>query len=302
MRIGLAIAAYHPGNPSEFLRAAFYKLGHVAQIINQEELYRAYVAGYFDAIVGVDSGRPLDLRPLLRMSDIETKPKLAFWFIDYRHNKDRAERSPNDVETLLALKELGGYCFQSQQEDYQDSVSRGISECSWLPLAADPDHWNNLQSVTSVFDLSFVGNVWDEARANALKRIADSGLKFHCVADGTCWGQNAVATICSARVGFNISSFFGSGFDYDLNMRFFEVLSTGRPLITNYVPAIDLIFKTRPNFIRTYRSVEEVLPVITQALADKTFMNSGADAKSWILAEHTYQHRAKTILEKLLGR
>lgn len=300
MRIGLAVAAYHPGNPAEFLRRAYYELGCEAQIINREEMYRAYGSGYYQFILGVDSGLPLNLEPLLKLPCRgEKKPKVAFWFIDYRHNKERIERVPNDLRVLELLGELGGHCFQSQHEDHEDCVARGFSNSSWLPLAADPTVWRPVGSVTPTFDLSFVGHVWDKERAAALKAIAASRLRFNCLADGSCWGPNAVVAVAAAKVGFNISSFFGSGLDYDVNMRFFEVLAAGKPLITNYVPGIDLLFKARPAFIRTYRSHAEVLPVIEQALADNSFLNSGAAAREWILAGQTYRHRAETILKTM---
>jgi hypothetical protein len=79
------------------------------------------------------------------------------------------------------------------------------------------------------------------------------------------------------------------------------VLSSGRPLVTNFVPSIDRLFKQRPSFVRTYRSQAEILPVIEQAITDQDFLNRGHEAREWILDGQTYRHRAEKILEKLSG-
>lgn len=295
MKIGVPVALYHEGTTAEYVVRALNELGHEAHLLPGEAIYDVAEDPSFEFFFCVDSGLPLDLnrRTLAgRMLD-----DFAFWFIDYRHNKDRVERNPPDAVSAQEINYRGGWVFQSQFEDYLDSIQRGIHRCSWLPLAADPLLWNSNPKIRmKVFDVGFIGNVWDNARRQVLQDIERSGLSTAIVTEGGVFKERAAELLRRCRVGFNISSFYGTAHAFDVNMRVFETLSCGIPLVTNWVPGLRRVFGESVPFVRQYRSSGEVLPTLQAALTDSAFLESGDAAREWVVQQGSYVLRMKEAL------
>lgn len=293
MRIGIPVAAYHPGSTAEYVQRALSELGVEAVVLTKEGFVHAFQGELFDRYLCVDSGSPLSL--LTPPFDARDLSNIGFWFIDYRHNKDRPERTPNDSENAQALLARGGVVFQAQYEDYEECLAYG-DRVHWLPLGADPDVWRPY-ALQKEFHLGFVGSVWDPARGSILQSLLQvPGLKFACARPGQVWKEAASQLLSRCLAGFNVNSFFGEKVSFDVNMRVFETLSCGVPLITNGVPGLSRLFPVDAPFIRTYSSVEDLLPSVQDALSNQGFLNSGPEARSWIVAHGTYKERMKAIL------
>lgn len=297
MKIAIPIAQYHEGNTSDYVKRAFEALGHKAEIISPEVFCNAFNKEdcNYDLFFGVDSGEAFPFnRKLLESPNTS---RLAFWFIDYRHNKRREDRIPNDESNAKLLSEKGAWIFQAQYEDFKECLNLGIERVSWLPVGADLEIWNDKPFKTpKKFEVGFVGNIWDQGRARALESILKSGIKLGFLGHGKIWKEKAAALLRECSVGFNISSFYGHEVAFDINMRFFETLSCGIPLVTNEVPSLYRIFKNLPTFIRIYRSPFEIVSVLKAALSDSKFLSSGEAAREWIEAEGTYISRMKKAL------
>jgi Glycosyl transferases group 1 len=291
VKIGIPVAEYHPGNTSDYVLRAFLNLGHEARILTPEEFYEAFNLKRYDFYFGVDSGRAFDLSRYAE-SDLS---RFGFWFIDFRHNYNRAERVPNDLTVAQAIHARGGKIFQAQCEDV-DICSTHKLPAQWLPLAADPEIWSAEPVSPKKYQLGFVGNLWDGERVRALKALHAAGIQIAFPGAGRLWKEEAAALLRMCTVGFNISSWYGSVVAYDLNMRFFETLSCGIPIITNEVPVLEKVFATLPDFVRTYASLEELPQVAAAALQDEKFLNSGAAAREWICCHATYVQRMREVL------
>lgn len=301
MRLAMPVAAYHSGNPADYLAQSFERLGHKVDIINGSYELEASVRKHqHDFYMCVDSGGPIDLPVSVYNVDPSALRRLAFWFIDYRHNKHRppTERNPNDEGNARLIDVGGGWVFQAQMPDMRDCWSAGIRRCSYLPLAADPGTWIDHSDHAGVYDVAFIGNVWDPVRAGVLQSMVNSGLKCSFNTTGHVWKKAAAEFTGYAKLGFNISSFFGEKFAYDVNMRVFETLCCGVPLVTNWVPDLDKFFLDAP-FVITYRRDYEVLPTIQAALSNETFLNSRHAAREWVLNNATYDLRAGQIIQAL---
>lgn len=298
-KIAVAVAQFHVGNTSEYVLRALHSLGYEAEIIDGVGLAQSLAAQSHACYLCVDSGKSFDFTSgaLAGLS----LDKLGFWFIDYRHNKHRAERNPSDFENVMQIASRGGWVFQSQYEDMIDCKEHGVDRCLWVPLAADPEVWSCIPVEQKSFHLGFVGNVWDRQRAEVLKMLLETpNLKFAFMGHGKAWKEDGARLIRKCAAGFNINSFFGEPYSYDVNMRVFETLSCGVPLITNDVPSLTRLFGSEPNFIRRYSSADELLHVINSALNDPDFLNSGQSAREFILREATYTKRVLTMLEAIL--
>ena len=299
MKIAIPVAHYHEGTTGEYVAKAFQKLDHEVSIISKsdfEKLFLARKEDQFDLYFCVDSGEPLDFSVI----PADTTAKVAMWFIDYRHNKRRSTRIPADEQNALILLSRGGYVLQAQIEDVDDIltlVPQYKEKVMWLPVAADLDVWSDspLQN-EKIYDVGFVGNLWDASRASILQTLQQSGIKVGFKGHGACWKESAASLLRASKVGFNVSSFYETSAAFDLNMRFFETLSCGIPLITNSVPSITKIGASTLGCIKQYDSREMLYKMIPHWLGDESFLSSGHEGRLWIETAHTYVHRAKAAL------
>lgn len=283
MNILVPVACYHEYNTARYVATAFQQLGHLARIITQAEFYEDHPG--VNLFFGVDSAGPLDF-PEKHLS------KTTMWFIDSRHNCDPARRCPDDDTNAAKVAGGGGWIFQAQKQDWLRNLQAGTMQAAWLPLAADPEVWKPDLEVTRMLDVAFGGNVWDGTRREILDRIA----KVYSL--GTFIGspENLASAYSSAKVGFNISSFYGTPVAYDINMRVFEVLSCGVPLVTNDIPELAEVGIMADYHCLTYHNLEEVLPKIQQAMSEP---HLGERGREYILADGTYKHRMEHALEIL---
>ena len=297
MKIGLPVARFHPGNTGEYAQRALSSLGHEATILTVPEFLTALPKQEFEYFLCVDSSEGIPLNDP-SISGCSFK-RVGFWFIDYRHNKHRPTRVPTDFQNATILQERGGWIFQSQFEDVEDCRATGISSVSWLPLAADSEVWTCEPAVPKEFHIGFVGNIWDLQRKRALDLLLRTkGLQVG-FAQGKIWKEEAAALMRRCMIGFNINTFFGEPYSYDINMRAFETLSCGVPLFTNEIPSLYKVFPPEAPFIRTYSSIPDMLPSLLKAMKDPDFMNSGVEARHWILENATYKHRMQTVLAQI---
>jgi glycosyltransferase involved in cell wall biosynthesis len=97
-----------------------------------------------------------------------------------------------------------------------------------------------------------------------------------------------------AKIGLNRSAVG------DVNRRLFEITACGLPLVTDLVEnGLSTLFDLGSEII-TYRSTQECIEAIGALLRDDerraTIARAGRDR---VLAEHTYEHRAESIIQTL---
>tara|TARA_R110002167_G_scaffold300897_2_gene505183 strand:+ start:433 stop:1344 length:912 start_codon:yes stop_codon:yes gene_type:complete len=203
------------------------------------------------------------------------------------------------------------YC--AQKEGVEKMRKDGIKEVYWLPLACNPMAHPNLsemmlhknkddhtwgKGLDKKYDLAFVGflNEGDgsdtsnnriEWLDHAFSHFPNSWLAWQC------FFEDMAVRIIRARLGFNIS------IRNDLNMRFFEVLSTGTCLLTNTtVEGIDdLGFEEGKHFVG-YKDKEELVDKTKYFL--KNPMEREGIARSGhekVRSGHTYDKRMQRILD-----
>lgn len=284
MRIQIPVAAYVNYNPATYLEKALNELGHEA-FITQGQVPEDDPS--VDLFLCVDSGGPLVVQD-------SWAHKCAFWFIDSRRNCDPEVRTPDDDSQAGKIFKAGGCVFQAQLGDTVRLREKGI-ESHWLPLAADPDVWSDEPKVIQIYDVSFVGNCYDPTRLEILGKLESQfGALFRWPGIEGAIMEDGAEIYRQSRVGFNISSFFGQGFDYDVNMRVFEVLSCNVYLVTNDVLGLRSLFGNSGDVI-TYENLDEIIPKLS--LATSRSYTRPCTGRQTILDAHTYKHRAEKILE-----
>ena len=295
LSIYVPVAEFHRGNTATYVERALRSLGVKTRIIDEAQFQRLLLEQPEALFFCVDSGQPIDLtHPAIASCSLE---RVGYWFIDFRHHK-HGPRTPTDIEVCEELSRRGGKIFQSQFEDYEFSKQSGWTNSYYLQLAAEPETWSDSPQEHRQFHLAFTGNVWDRGRAEVLQYLLNQpGLRFGFPGHGQLWMEDAAQLIRRSLLGFNVNSYYGTEYAYDVNMRFFETLSCGVPLITNWVPNLDRMFQEYPEFLRVYRNPRELPAVLSAALNDPHFLNSGPAARAWIEEGNTYVHRMKKVLE-----
>lgn len=204
------------------------------------------------------------------------------------------------------------YVYCAQKEGAERFRDDGIETATWLPLACNPMAHPNLSEMLShpnkethtsgwnlqkEWDVSFVGFFKDSYPTDQNDRIEYLSHLFesvpnHWFAFNSFFEDMSVRYI-RAKVGFNIS------IKNDLNMRFFEILSTGTCLLTNRtVDGIDDLGLEEDVDFLGYETKEEMVEKMQWALDNP--IEREAIAKSGhekCRKFHTYELRMKKIIE-----
>jgi len=210
--------------------------------------------------------------------------------------------------------------FVAQREAVEQFKADGVT-AEWLPLACHPkahvSRQQLLDGYTVVETGSRMGNIAESKTTDQLEvqwDIAFVGFLNEGNGDGSNNRVDYLDTLfkafpnswlsvnvffeemsmrfVKAKLGFNIS------IKKDLNMRVFEVLSTGTALLTNRnVDGIDEFFEDGVDYFG-YEGKEEMVEVAHYALShDKIRKQVAESGFRKVRMSHTYQHRMKRILE-----
>jgi len=300
VKIGIACAAPINYNPAFYLEKSFRELGHAVWVVDQQALDQQALYHLspddVDLLVGVDSGGPLNIPD-------DFLNKACMWYIDSRRNCKPEIRTPNDDETAQRLLTAGGIVFQAQSRDktrLDTIVPQWSDQIVYLPLASDPEVWSDRPSVRREHPCAFVGNCYDNERLGVLSTLATQELLYWPGIEGAIM-QDGAAVYRTSVCGLNMPSFWGTPECYDVNMRVFEILSCGIPLITNDLPdLIDLGIDDSCCF--TYLTPPEIPSRIRWLNKNREMaLLMGAAGRRLIVQRHTYTHRAQTILNICKG-
>jgi len=290
MIIKIPVAHYVSYNTARYVEAAFCAMGFAAEVITQATYYEDLPE--VDLFFGVDSGGPLNFPE-------KHRAKTAMWFIDSRHNCDPARRTPDDDTNAKTLTDGGGWVFQAQKRDWERNQETGVSRSTWLPLAADPDVWACRDPhAPKIYDVGFGGNVWDNWRQGMLDRIRTKGW---VLGQWTGTPEELASGYCASRVGFNCSSFFGTPVAYDINMRVFEILANGIPLVANRLPEMEELGIYPEFHYMPYDDADGAMSQIRVLLSrsEEARRDLGIAGREIIKNGHTYEHRLRHALYTL---
>lgn len=295
----LMLYGFAPHTTANYLARAFKALGHGVRSAGAVSDLRDWVDPYrlWQHTDPLTQGQPLELgdwRPdiavWIESGDMSTMAlaqardmgvPLAGWFID-THN---AGKLP--WHKRLAPVFDYRFCAMPPAVDVLDA--------HWLPLACDPEI-HTPRTTDKLYDLGWVGGNYRghslyEARFEAMRKLQQ---RYSCnFASGVYFGDMA-DVYGQARIGWHMSV-TGN----DLDMRPFEVLCSGTPLVADAAPESGLGDLLTPGVEwASYRDETEMFAVIDALLADEEWRETmAATGREAVLAAHTYQHRAGELLE-----
>ena len=163
------------------------------------------------------------------------------------------------------------------------------SHGKWLPMANDFDFYCPIEGVKLKKDLVFLGRLDRSLRSDYLERL---NKKFNIEVGTRERGVPSAATLCNGACSFQISEF------ENLEQRNFEY-SAVVPMVLERVKDIDVVFIENDHFKgfdrNNYQELEDQIRWCVENREEALEMR---DRMIKHLKEnHTYQHRAKQILE-----
>lgn len=213
--------------------------------------------------------------------------KPMVWLIDNRWPHEAQHEDP----AARRLLDNGALVCHAQQRDAERVGGR------WLPLAVTPGYRAPDQPIEKTDDVAFVGYIRDMGRAALLNDVA---ARFTLFTGQGLFGDDAVSAYWSARVALNVPTQYGNPLAYDANIRVFETLATGTPLVTNWLPELEELGIEQGINCLTYASADELLVQIKCLLdAPDWAQQIGANAAAMAQERHLYRHRAIQVLEWL---
>lgn len=203
------------------------------------------------------------------------------------------------------------FVFSAQVEGTSRMQEAGVN-ARWLPLACHPpafpnqaelmahpnrEVWESSGGLTKLYDVAFVGYINEGAGPNSHNRLEYLDRLFRefpnfWISTNVFFEEMAIRYIRS-RLGFNCS------IRNDLNMRFFEGLSTGTALLTNIDVEgwKEMGFVDGEHFVG-YLGMDDMVEKARWALQHPFEREQIAAAGHKLVREqHTYAHRVAAILE-----
>ncbi len=215
--------------------------------------------------------------------------KPMVWLIDNRHSHEAEKEDP----AAKRLLDAGALVCHAQKPDMERVGGR------WLPLAVTPGYGvPMLPRGIFVHDVGFVGYVRDTARMQMLTHVA---RHFRLSILQGEFGDQAVMNYIQSAVGLNIPTGYGAPDAYDsANMRCFEILATGTPLVTPHESYLmELGLQDSANCL-TYKNGDDLLMVIRKAVDNPDWSaRIGREGAKRAAERHTYEARARQVLEWL---
>ncbi len=176
-------------------------------------------------------------------------------------------------------------------------VSEYGPNAHWLPMACDPDLHTPTVKGEPEYDVAFVGNLYPESPLyeDRRKTLDALGKRYKLRVESGVYFNDMANVYASARVAFN-KSVMG-----DLNMRVFEAMCSGTPLVTDRVDGLGQVSSnpTTGRLAWVYETIDGAYACIDGILADPISASYiGQCARANVLYNHTYSHRAAQMLRE----
>ena len=226
---------------------------------------------------------------------------------DLRHrSKTRwANLFPDDPHLLeLSLRLAPAYDAFFTHDSYSAARHRELGHPThYLPFGVDPVRLRPVAVAERHRSaLTFVGTR-DAPRAHLLDAIADLGLS----AWGPGWprgpryGNDFIRALAGADIGLNVHQQVPpigdpARYGHGANLRVFELAALGTPQLCDAKADIDALFVPGQEIV-LYRDIAELREQVERMRRDPAWRASlGRAARACVLAEHTWEHRLRTLL------
>lgn len=197
-----------------------------------------------------------------------------------------------DYNKHLRISRLFDVTFVAQKEYVSRLTSDGIKQAHWLPLGFAPELLP-LKNLDRDIDISYVGSINVNINPHRHQLISNLKDNFNSNSFGLASPKEMGEIYSRSKIVFNKSV------KNDINMRFFEAMGTGAVLVTDPIMenGLEDLFERNKHYI-TYENDNELIPTVASLLSEPDRLAEiSKNVQKLILEKHTYDHRAKSILE-----
>ena len=215
----------------------------------------------------------LNVQPVEEVIKIKGVPSL-YYEIDNHILKGNDVHFYDRVDMVL----LAQYQFKEYYEGYK------IAD---LPLAADPKFNKRYKDESQLYDIGLLGNDTYPERSALLEMLKQN---FNVLTGEAKPGEPYSRKLNQCKMIFNRSMM------NDVNMRFFEAISCGRLLLTDYLPEQEKYAEDEKHYI-IYKDGRDLIAKVKFYLNNEKEREAIAKAgMKHIHKYHTYKHRLDTII------
>ena len=159
-----------------------------------------------------------------------------------------------------------------------------------LSFAADPELHRPIDGIIEHYDIAFVGNNTYPTRRHILHQLQK---RYKVLITNAGAGLPYSREFAKAKLAFNYSM------KYECNMRFFECMSMGKVLITDYLAELDE-YATAGEHYAAYHDMTSLFKAIDNLLKQPNKRHAiGQAARENIILYHTYKHRLMELINYL---
>ena len=184
------------------------------------------------------------------------------------------------------------FVFAAQEAMLPHFRDAGLPRAEWLPLACSPSRHHPVDMLPT-HDFAFAGMTVYVVNRQRMARLLRLEEEFTVRIEGALGGDDYCRALAAGRAVFN------SSVAQDVNMRVFEAMAVGRPLLTNRDAAANGLCKlfTEGEHFLGYDD-EDLMAQARRLMEDDGLRARLAKAaRSEVLAKHTYRHRVERMLE-----
>jgi hypothetical protein len=187
------------------------------------------------------------------------------------------------------------YVFMAQKALVKYMRRMGCPRVFWLPLGCDPEHHYSEERAEVTYDIAFVGSTHFYINSQRARRILVLSEHFQL---GLFYGLGSVEM---AEAYGQSRLIFNASIACDVNMRVFEALATGRPLVTNREAEANGLFELFEDGVHLISyDDEDLVSQVQHYLSNPEAARAiGEAGREEVLSRHTYAHRVQTIFQTL---
>lgn len=165
------------------------------------------------------------------------------------------------------------------------------TEAYWLPVGCDPEV-NYVGQKEKKYDVCFIGNFHSQFAQKRLDAVDVLFKNFPNFFHGHRTFKEMAEKFAQSKIVFNHS------LNNDINMRFFEGMSSGSCLVTDHIDEIAELGLKNGVHYHAYRNMEEMVDLVRFLLDNDDIRERTAlEGRKEVNANHTYSARCKKIVE-----
>ena len=181
------------------------------------------------------------------------------------------------------------FLFATQKEGVERLKEVLRREVYWIPLACDPEIHKN-KTIEKIYDVGFVGSYGGE-KSSREETLLYVKSKFKNSYIGNAPHEEMGRVYSASKIGINNS------LNNDINMRIFEILSSGAMLLTSVVKGngFSELFNDGQDLV-TYKTKEELVEKIEYYLLHDSEREAIAKrGYELAISKHTYKNRLESM-------